>query len=256
MSRALTVFSSSDAAIASVNANGLVDFNQTGEAAILCRYLDSMQSVRLTYLQPRPGLPLAHPPENNYVDRHVFAKLKLLEHPAFGAVYRPGIPAPRLPRPVRHLADAGRGQGFPRRAQPEQAGRPDRSPPGQAGVRRLLDLQMARPAAQQPVDSADHGRPRVPAVAAEPCRPQHALEPGCPRNPRPPAAAPSPTLPPTTTAALTPTAPARSAIPRAWPKPPLSCSSAFACSAPSAITIRSSAGPRTTITTWRRGLPG
>jgi hypothetical protein len=75
----LTVFSSSDPNVADVTADGLVQFRQGGEVAILCRYLDQMRSVRLTYLQPKPGFRWSNPPENNYVDRHVFAKLRLLD---------------------------------------------------------------------------------------------------------------------------------------------------------------------------------
>src|SRR5262245_30761004 len=74
----LTVFSSSDTAVASVSTTGLVEFGQSGEVAILCRYLDVLQPVRLTYLEPRKGFAWANPPENNYVDKHVFAKLKML----------------------------------------------------------------------------------------------------------------------------------------------------------------------------------
>jgi hypothetical protein len=74
----LTVFSSSDPAIASVDANGLVEFGQAGEVAVLCRYLDEMVSVRLTYLEPKAGFKWSSPPENNYVDKHVFSKLKML----------------------------------------------------------------------------------------------------------------------------------------------------------------------------------
>src|SRR5262249_2110825 len=74
----LTVFSSSDDAVAKVNADGLVEFFQTGEVAILCRYLDEMQSVRLTYLEPKKDFVWSNPPENNFVDKHVFAKLKML----------------------------------------------------------------------------------------------------------------------------------------------------------------------------------
>src|SRR5262249_8386105 len=51
----LTVFSSSDTAIAAVSSTGLVEFGQSGEVAILCRYLDEMVSVRLTYLEPKKG---------------------------------------------------------------------------------------------------------------------------------------------------------------------------------------------------------
>jgi hypothetical protein len=77
----LTVFTSSDNAVAEVNANGFVEFKQAGEVAILCRYLMQLQTVRLTYLEPRNGLVWPNPPENNYVDKHVFAKLKLLSLP-------------------------------------------------------------------------------------------------------------------------------------------------------------------------------
>jgi hypothetical protein len=74
----LTVFSSSDDLIAKVDATGLVELRQSGEAAILCRYLDMIECVRLTYVEPRKDFHWPNPPENNYVDRHVFAKLKLL----------------------------------------------------------------------------------------------------------------------------------------------------------------------------------
>jgi hypothetical protein len=74
----LTVFTSSDPNIASVSGDGLVEFYQTGEVAILCRYLQELIAVRLTYLQPKPGFHWSSPPEQNYVDKHVFAKLKML----------------------------------------------------------------------------------------------------------------------------------------------------------------------------------
>jgi hypothetical protein len=74
----LTVFTSSDEGIARVDGNGLVELRHAGEAAILCRYLDIIQCVRLTYLEPRADFSWPKPPENNFVDRHVFAKLKLL----------------------------------------------------------------------------------------------------------------------------------------------------------------------------------
>src|SRR5262249_13462126 len=56
----------------------LVEFQQGGEVAILCRYLDEMLSVRLTYLEPKKGFVWSNPPENNYVDKLVFNKLKML----------------------------------------------------------------------------------------------------------------------------------------------------------------------------------
>src|SRR5205823_5877137 len=64
--------------IAQVDGNGLVELRQVGEAAILCRCLDIIECVRLTYLEPRKDGFWPNPPENNYVDRHGFAKLKML----------------------------------------------------------------------------------------------------------------------------------------------------------------------------------
>jgi hypothetical protein len=74
----LTVFSSSDDGMAKVDGNGLVELLRTGEAAILCRYLGAIQCVRLTYLEPRKDFVWSNPPENNFVDQHVFAKLNAL----------------------------------------------------------------------------------------------------------------------------------------------------------------------------------
>jgi hypothetical protein len=74
----LTVFSSSDSTIADVANTGLVEFFQSGEVAILCRYLDEMVTVRLTYLEPKEGFVWNNPHENNFVDKHAFAKQKML----------------------------------------------------------------------------------------------------------------------------------------------------------------------------------
>ncbi len=65
----LTVYSSSEPAIAVVGSDGLVEFRRGGEVAILCRYLDQATSVRLTCLQPVEGFRWPEPPENNFVDR-------------------------------------------------------------------------------------------------------------------------------------------------------------------------------------------
>lgn len=74
----LTVFSSSDSGIAEVSNTGFVEFNETGEVAILCRYIDEMITVRLTYLEPKGGFVWNNPSANNFVDTHVFNKLKML----------------------------------------------------------------------------------------------------------------------------------------------------------------------------------
>ena len=72
----LTVFSSSDPSIADVTPTGMVEFKRSGEVAILCRYLEELVAVRITYLEPRDGFVWPNPPEANFVDTHVFAKLK------------------------------------------------------------------------------------------------------------------------------------------------------------------------------------
>jgi len=77
----LTVFTSSDPGVAEVSNTGLIEFHSSGEVAILCRYLDILNPIRLTYLEPRPGFQWPNPPANNYVDVHVFAKLKMLSIP-------------------------------------------------------------------------------------------------------------------------------------------------------------------------------
>lgn len=74
----LTVFTSSDNAIAEVNPDGLVEFSQGGEVAILCRYLEQLEAVRIMYLEPKDKFAWSNPPEQNYVDKHVFAKLKMM----------------------------------------------------------------------------------------------------------------------------------------------------------------------------------
>jgi hypothetical protein len=75
----LTVFSSSDTAVASVSQTGLVEFSGRGETAILCRYLGEMRSVRIAYLEPRKDFRWMDPPANNYVDTQVNAKLKRMQ---------------------------------------------------------------------------------------------------------------------------------------------------------------------------------
>lgn len=75
----LSVFTSSDPAIADVTLDGLVEFKQAGEVAILCRYLEEMVAVRLTYLEEKEQFAWPNPPEHNEIDKLVFAKLKMLQ---------------------------------------------------------------------------------------------------------------------------------------------------------------------------------
>ena len=75
----LTNFATTEPAIATVSREGLVEFQQQGEVAILCRFLGELTSVRLMHIAPPPqGFRWSAPAEHNYIDRHVFAKLRML----------------------------------------------------------------------------------------------------------------------------------------------------------------------------------
>ncbi len=75
----VAVFTSSDEAVASVNERGFVVSHDRGETAILVRYLEKMETSHLMFLKEVPGFAWSNPPENNYVDTHVFAKLKQMQ---------------------------------------------------------------------------------------------------------------------------------------------------------------------------------
>ena len=76
---ALTVFTSSNESVATVDDNGLVEKTGRGETAILARYLDAMATSDITFLEEVPGFQWSNPPENNFVDTHSFSKLKQLQ---------------------------------------------------------------------------------------------------------------------------------------------------------------------------------
>ncbi len=75
----LCVFSTNEKETATVNRDGLVEFNHTAEVAFLVRYLDRITGVRLSYLQCDPEFVFRSPAEANSVDRHVFAKQRELQ---------------------------------------------------------------------------------------------------------------------------------------------------------------------------------
>jgi hypothetical protein len=75
----LSNYSSSDPGVAEVSRTGLVEFKMPGEVAILVRYLETMVTVRLTYLQPRKDFVWTSPPQYNYIDQLVDKKLQMLQ---------------------------------------------------------------------------------------------------------------------------------------------------------------------------------
>lgn len=75
----LAVFTSSDESVAEVNRDGRVQARDRGETTIVVRYLEHIRSTNLTFVHDIPGFEWSAPPENNYVDQHVNAKLKRLQ---------------------------------------------------------------------------------------------------------------------------------------------------------------------------------
>ncbi|MCI0460518.1 MAG: DUF1553 domain-containing protein [Gemmataceae bacterium] len=74
----LARFSVNDPSLADVSADGLVRSQKMGEVSVLVSYLTEVATTRLTFLRDVPGFVWKAPPERNYIDKHVFAKLKLL----------------------------------------------------------------------------------------------------------------------------------------------------------------------------------
>jgi hypothetical protein len=77
----LARYSSTDESIAQVDESGLVRKAKRGEATILVSLENLVVPSHLVFREPVPGLIWIDPPEYNFVDTHVFAKLKLLQIP-------------------------------------------------------------------------------------------------------------------------------------------------------------------------------
>jgi hypothetical protein len=73
----LAVFEPSNLVVR-VDRDGTVERHSSGETTILVRYLDKQAAVQLAFVPARPSFVWHEPPANNYIDRHVFAKLKTL----------------------------------------------------------------------------------------------------------------------------------------------------------------------------------
>jgi hypothetical protein len=75
----LACYSSSDTEVAEVTESGLVIGKNRGEAAILVRYLEHIESCFLTFVKEIPGYEWNNPPANNYIDELVHTKLRQLQ---------------------------------------------------------------------------------------------------------------------------------------------------------------------------------
>lgn len=73
----LAVYETSNAIVA-VRQDGMAEKQRDGETTILVRYLDRRQPVQLAFVPARPGFIWKDLPPANYIDTHVFAKLKTL----------------------------------------------------------------------------------------------------------------------------------------------------------------------------------
>jgi len=76
----LAMYASSEDALATVNENGLVVATGRGQVGISVRFLENVETCYLTFVKAVPGFAWNAPAPANYVDEHVFAKLKLLQY--------------------------------------------------------------------------------------------------------------------------------------------------------------------------------
>ena len=76
----LAKYSSSDELVAGVSADGLVVGQDRGQAAIMVRHLEKVETCTLTFVRDIDGFVWNDPPENNYVDRLVHQQLKKLQY--------------------------------------------------------------------------------------------------------------------------------------------------------------------------------
>jgi hypothetical protein len=75
----LTRFSVNDEAIARISPDGTVERVKKGEAALIAEYLGAMATAQIIFLEGKSGFIWSPPPEQNDIDHHVFAKLRLLQ---------------------------------------------------------------------------------------------------------------------------------------------------------------------------------
>jgi hypothetical protein len=74
----------SDEDAATITREGLVRSTRRGDLAVIVRYQEFLEAMPITYLQDVPGFKWSSPPEHNYVDRHVYNRLKLFQIPPSG----------------------------------------------------------------------------------------------------------------------------------------------------------------------------
>ena len=73
----MAVYDPSSTAV-KVSHDGLVTADGPGECVVLVRYLEAQAPVRLAFVSARPGFVAQKTSENNFIDKHIFAKLRAL----------------------------------------------------------------------------------------------------------------------------------------------------------------------------------
>ncbi len=76
--------STSDEDMATVSREGLVEPQKRGDLAVLVRYEHELKSLPITLIKDVPGFTWSEPAKNNYVDGHIFTRLRLFQIPASG----------------------------------------------------------------------------------------------------------------------------------------------------------------------------
>ena len=77
---AIATYDTSNADVATVDADGLVTGHSRGQAAVSVRYLDKLQSVYFTVVEDVPGFKWQPVPETNFIDKLADAKLRQLQY--------------------------------------------------------------------------------------------------------------------------------------------------------------------------------
>ena len=77
---AIATYDTSNADVATVDADGLVTGHSRGQAAVSVRYLDKLQSVYFTIVEDVPSFKWQPVPETNFIDKLADAKLRQLQY--------------------------------------------------------------------------------------------------------------------------------------------------------------------------------
>jgi len=74
----LAVYEPAEVGLVKIGKEGHITKLREGEPTIVVRYLNKQQPVRFAFVPARPGFEWVPTPQNNFIDRQIFAKLKSL----------------------------------------------------------------------------------------------------------------------------------------------------------------------------------